>query len=445
MKELTEICDKFITEYLTEHPESILLDLIYKYELSLKVKDYITIIKNNLESIFNNSIEKYIFLKYKFDELKISLTERLFTIEDEYSIVKALKMWLQYDLNNRMVYAEELFKLINVNLCSNKLMLLNKNIETGNIDLDKILKDININISLRDVINNNADTLDLLNKYGNQTNFTNIQYSIHSLYEVCTDGMYDIQNNNALIKHDFGSISNVIYTKTNNLYILCCSIGKMFKYNKHTNIITNCDYPNDYVFIELHPPTINEMCDGNLITIGGEYIDNNIITDKVMIYNTSTDEWSAGPTLPYMVGNHATVIDNSDIYVLSGYSTEQITKVIRYKDDVWESMAPLELGRHRHIAVKSGNIMYAIGGKNGGKLVTNIESYNIHTNQWNTINTNIFNGITKDNTVYDNNECLFYKYEDSNIYCISLDNYTKILKYSNIKHIDIITSKFILI
>ena len=31
------------------------------------------------------------------------------------------------------------------------------------------------------------------------------------------------------------------------------------------------------------------MCDGNLITIGGAYIDTECKTDKVMIYNTSTD------------------------------------------------------------------------------------------------------------------------------------------------------------
>ena len=212
----------------------------------------------------------------------------------------------------------------------------------------------------------------------------------------------------------------------------------MFKYNKRTNVITKCHYPNDYSF-KKYPPTINEMCDGNLITIGGGTRIDKCITDKVMIYKTSTDEWSTGPTLPYVVSNHATFIDNSDIYVISGYSTKLITKVICYKDDVWESVAPLEHGRQRHISVKYGNRIYAIGDKNGY-----IESYNIHTNHWNTIKTNIFNDILNLNTVYDNNECLFYKYEDSNIYCISLDNYTKILKYSIIKHIDTITSKFIL-
>ena len=175
--------------------------------------------------------------------MKISLNEHVFTIEDAYTIVKALTMWLQYDLNNRMKYAEELFKFVTVHLCSNKLMLANKFIDTGNIDLDKIIKDININISVRVSIHNNADTLDLLNMYGNQHNFNNVQCNIHSLYKVCPDGIYDIQNNNALIKHEFGSVSNVIYTKSNNLYILCSSIGKMFKYNKHTNIITNCHYP----------------------------------------------------------------------------------------------------------------------------------------------------------------------------------------------------------
>ena len=444
MKELTEKCDTFITEYLSEHPESELLDLIYKYELSLKLEDYITIINYKLESIFNNLIEKYIFIKYEFDELKISLTERLFTIEDEYSIVKALTMWLQYDLNNRMEYSEEIFKLVNLNLCSNKLMLANKIIETGNIDLDQILKDININISAIYSVHNNPDTLDLLKIYSYQLTFNNIRYSEYSLYKVSTAGIYDIKNNNALIKYDFESVNNVIYTKSNDLYILCCIIGKMFKYNKNTNIITKCDYPNDYLFNEHFPPTINEMCDGNLITIGCTYI-TKVDTDKVMIYNTSTYEWSAGPTLPYVISNHAIIVDTNDIYVISGYSINScITKVMRYKDGVWKSMAPLENGRQRHIAVKYGNNIYAVGGKLGNKLIRNIESYNIHTNQWHTINTDVFNDITKINTVYNNNDCLFYQYENSNIYCISLDNYTQILKYSNIKYIDTKISKFIL-
>ena len=412
--------------------------------------------------------------------MKISLNEHVFTIEDEYTIVKALTMWLQYDLNNRMKYAEELFKFVTVHLCSNKLMLANKIIDTGNIDLDKIIKDININISVRVSIHNNADTLDLLNMYGNQHNFNNIQCNTHSLYKVSTDGIYDIQNNNALIKHEFGSVSNVIYTKSNNLYILCCSIGKMFKYNKHTNSITNCQYPSDYLCNERHPPTINEMCDGNLITIGGAYIDTEVDTDKVMIYNTSTDTWSAGPTLPYVVTNHATVVDNNNIYVISGCSSYGCnTNVIRYKYDVWESMASLEYGIQRHIAVKYGNIIYAISGRyydddddddddddmedndnddddddddmedndnddDDDDDISNIESYNIQTNQWNTIQTDVFNGISKDDTVYDNNTHLFYKYKNRNIYCISLDNYTSKLKYSNIGLVNNITTKFIL-
>ena len=72
----------------------------------------------------------------------------------------------------------------------------------------------------------------------------------------------------------------------------------MFKYNKHTNIITDCHYSNDYVFNEKYPPTINKIFDGNLITIGGEYFDTKVDTDKLMIYNTSNDEWPAGKKFP---------------------------------------------------------------------------------------------------------------------------------------------------
>ena len=87
-----------------------------------------------------------------------------------------------YDLSNRMEYADGLFKFITVNLCSNKLMLANIDIDTGNIELDEIIQNININITVRYCINNNPDTLHLLNKYGNKYNFNNIHYSIYSLY-----------------------------------------------------------------------------------------------------------------------------------------------------------------------------------------------------------------------------------------------------------------------
>ena len=432
MKELSELCDIFITEYLSSHPESEILDLIYKYKLSLKVDDYIVIIKNNLESIFSESVEKYIFIRYTFDELKMSLSQHSFTIENEYSIVKALTIWLKYDLNNRMEYAQELFKLVMVHLCSNTLMLANTDINTGNIDLDEIIKNINIDISVRDCINNNHDTLRLLNMYGNQPNFNNKLFSIYSLYKVCPNGIYDIKNNNALIKHDFGNVSNVIYTKSNTLFILCSSIGKMFKYNKFTNSIITCNYPNDYLFSKVFPPTINEMCDGNLITIGGRYTDCSV-TDRVMIYNTSTDTWSAGPTLPYVVSNHTTVIDNNDIYVICGFSSQCINKVIRYKDNVWKSRSPIKHGRQRHISCKHGNTIYSIGGRNQINPSSSIDSYNILTNQWHMFNTDVFNGINACNSVYDDNEHFFYMYKDKNIYCISLDNFTKTLKYPNVK------------
>ena len=42
------------------------------------------------------------------------------------------------------------------------------------------------------------------------------------------------------------------------MYILYCTIGKLFKYNKLTNIITNCNYIKDYLFNTKYPPSINK-------------------------------------------------------------------------------------------------------------------------------------------------------------------------------------------
>ena len=166
-----------------------------------------------------------------------------------------------------MKHAEELFRFVNIHLCDDTLDLSKININTGNNKLDNIIKHIYIQISLKNYINNDFNLLSLTNNYDNIINLNNIKYSKYVLYKVCKDGIYDIKNNNSIIKHDFGDITNVIYTKSKDLFILCCFTSKMYKYNKQNNIITECRYPKDYIF-EKYPPTINEMKNGNLICIG---------------------------------------------------------------------------------------------------------------------------------------------------------------------------------
>ena len=59
-------------------------------------------------------------------------------------------------------------------------MIGNKNIDTGNSDIDDhIIININIKISPRNCIHNNPETFHLLSLYSNQVNFNIIHYSVY--------------------------------------------------------------------------------------------------------------------------------------------------------------------------------------------------------------------------------------------------------------------------
>ena len=147
------------------------------------------------------------------------------------------------------------------------------------------------------------------------------------------------------------------------------------------------------------------------------------------IYNINTDSWSAGKSLPYGVGCHATVVVDEDIYVIGGVTDSGDTNtVIRYRGGKWHTLAPLLHVRHCHAALVRDNCIYVYGGDDCG--VVKPECYNITTNVWTSLNTDIFNDVRLSNSVYD--ESVIYMYSNNNIYSICLDNNDKTLLYSDV-------------
>ena len=438
-------CDTYLEDYLLKNPASELLDLIYTYNMTLKANEFKVKIKNKIEVIFKESIEKYIFMKLKFSELQRLLKERSLRRKNEYSIIKALTLWFQYDPDNRMQYAKELFSFVNIHLCYDTIDLSNININTGNNNLDNIIKHIYIQISLKNHINNDLDLLNITNDYDNIIELSNIKYNRCTLYKVCEEGIYDVKTNNLLIKHDFKYISKVIYTKSKDLYILCCSISKMYKYNKLNNIISECKYPQDYLFIE-HPPTINEMRNGNLISIGGYSISESTAIDTVMIYDINSNDWLEGPTLPKEMSEHTTIIDNNDIiYVFGGFTNTFVKNLLRYKNGIWEEMKSMNYNKRNHIALQYDNCIYALSGDDNTEDDPKISQYyNIVTDKWCDIDSDVFDDINANNCVYDANECLLYVYDYNDISCISMDNFTESIRFPNIEYIDIPVNKLVL-
>ena len=420
-------CNEFICEYLPTNPSSPLLEYIYTYEMGISPEEILLKVKSQLESVYTETLEKYVFLRTTFTQLLTIISNRELNARDEYAIVKCVVMWVLYDVEDRLTHANSLLELIDCSLCSKSMMLENKSINTNVPLLDKLLQQLHIKISIL----NDECTKGLIRQYAvERINAIEvprevpgaIKSSSKSICHVSEDGIYNTATKERLVQYNFGKVDYVIYTTKQLLFIFSFSEGKMYKYNNATKEVVVCSDPTNYYFDWL--PTVNETSDGRLVVIGG-LRSNWSYSNEVRYYDIANDSWSKGQSLPYVVGAHATVVDGDDIYVIGG---DNVNNVIRYRNGTWQTLSPLLNNRYRHIAVLESNCIYVYGGDNR----TDCECYDILTDQWSVVDNAVYKNINYYNSVIDVNKRLLYTCEDVNVYSISLDNNIKSLVYKNV-------------
>ena len=418
-------CNEFICEYLPTNPSSPLLEYIYTYEMGISPEEILLKVKSQLESVYTETLEKYVFLRTTFTQLLTIISNRELNARDEYAIVKCVVMWVLYNVEDRLTHANSLLELIDCSLCSKSMMLENKSINTNVPLLDKLLQQLHIKISIL----NDECTKGLIRHYGvERINAIEvprevpgaIKSSSKSLCHVSKDGIYNTATKERLVQYNFGAVNYVIYTTKQLLFILSFSKGKMYKYNNATKEVVVCSYPTNYCFD--WSPTVNETSDGRLVVIGGWW-SNGSYSNEVRYYDIANDSWSKGQSLPYAVGAHTTVVDGDDIYVIGG----NVNKVIRYRNGSWQTLSPLLNNRDCHIAMLDGNCIYVYGG-----IRTDCECYDILTDQWSVVDNAVYTNIKSYNSIIDVNKRLLYTYDDVNVYSISLDNNIKSLLYKNV-------------
>ena len=419
-------CNEFICEYLPTNPSSPLLEYIYTYEMGISPEEILLKVKSQLESVYTETLEKYVFLRTTFTQLLTIISNRELNARDEYAIVKCVVMWVLYDVEDRLTHANSLLELIDCILCSKSIMLENKSINTNVPLLDKLLQQLHIKISIL----NDEFTKGLIRQYAvERINAIEvprevpgaIKSSSKSLCHVSDYGIYNTATKERLVQYNFSEVDNVIYTTKQLLFILSFIGGKMYKYNNATKEVVVCSYPTNYYFDWL--PTVNETSDGRLVVIGGSR-SNRSCSNEVRYYDIANDSWSKGQSLPYDVGAHTTVVDGDDIYVIGG----NVNNVIRYRNGRWQTLSPLLNNRHCHIAILDDNCIYVYGGDNR----TDCECYDILTDQWSVVDNAVYTNINYTNSVIDVNKRLLYTCDDVNVYSISLDNNIKYLLYKNV-------------
>ena len=419
-------CNEFICEYLPTNPSSPLLEYIYTYEMGISPEEILLKVKSQLESVYTETLEKYVFLRTTFTQLLTIISNRQLNARDEYAIVKCVVMWVLYDVEDRLTHANSLLELIDCSLCSKNMMLENKSINTNVPLLDKLLQQLHIKISIL----NDECTKGLIRHYGvERINAIEvprevpgaIKSSSKSLCHVSEDGIYNSATKERLVQYNFSAVDYVIYTTKQLSFIFSFIGGKIYKYNNATKEVVVCSDPTNYYFDCL--PTINETSDDRLVVIGG-WRSNVSYSNEVRYYDIANDSWSKGQSLPYGVGHHTTVVDGDDIYVIGG----NVNNVIRYRNGTWQTLSPLLNNRYCHIAMLDDNCINVYGGDNR----TDCECYDILTDQWSVVDNAVYTNINYYNSVIDVNKRLLYTREDDNVYSISLDNNIKSLLYENV-------------
>ena len=424
---LIKECDQFLNNYLNDNPSSELIEIIYDHCTSVSVDTIISRMKENFQLIFTECVEKYVFLRLKFDTLCEILKLREFTTDNEYYIIRGVISWVLYDLENRIIHAKKLFPNINCTKCRKSLMLDNEEIDTGNLQLDYTIQQLNLKIS----IINDSTSLKLINLYkiGNLNisfdDYYNDSNRKLTLCRIQKDSIFSIKHNTKILAYSFGSVNRIIYIR-DYLYTINFIDGKMYKYNTLSNDVFECSYPCNYEFTLGYHPMVTSTVNGFMLN-GGRY--NNTNSLNVCIYNMSTNTWINSKSSPYNIYRHATISDGDDIYVIGGFidNKNATNKVIRFRNNEWTTMSPLLSNRVNHTAILYNKCIYVYG----GDTEMTPECYDISTDKWSSNDTNVFNGITYSNSVYDECNRLFYMSVSKQIYSISIDDAIKTLVYDD--------------
>ncbi len=129
--------------------------------------------------------------------------------------------------------------------------------------------------------------------------------------------------------------------------------------------------------------------DKKIFVIGG-FDRNGKATDIVEVYDTVNNSWGKVSPMPeklHHVGAAASTTSNNEIYVVGGYKNGWIATdsmfIYNTDTDTWDSGPTMPTARGALTVQFIDGILYAVGGANKTVLSTN-ESFNVKTNTWET-------------------------------------------------------------
>ena len=116
---------------------------------------------------------------------------------------------------------------------------------------------------------------------------------------------------------------------------------------------------------------------------GGSTVYNSVsgISNKVYIYDLTTDTWEQGPDLPVAIFKHTAEVYGNRVYLLGGYSDHVLNTVyvLDLANNIWAQGSSLNTPRFLHTSTLMDKTIYTIGGFTGSKGLSQMEALELPT------------------------------------------------------------------
>ncbi|XP_043929337.1 kelch-like protein 35 [Protopterus annectens] len=141
-------------------------------------------------------------------------------------------------------------------------------------------------------------------------------------------------------------------------------------------------YGNEQTSVRTRPRRFMN-CKEVIVTIGGCDKKGHLKLYNTDLYNPDNRRWTTLACMPgYTRSEYATCILKNDIYVSGGHMNSTDVWMLNTKLNFWIKLASLNKGRWRHRMVSLQGRLYAVGGFDGFKRLSNVECYDPFSNQW---------------------------------------------------------------
>lgn len=153
------------------------------------------------------------------------------------------------------------------------------------------------------------------------------------------------------------------------------SFGGTLEPNEYSNKLYEFD-PESNIWTELAEipfagETKGEIVDGKLYIIGGY---NGVVSNRIDVYNLSTNEWEDNFEMPVGISAHATAIIDKKIYLVGDFSNLTSVAYFDTSDSDFQ-MLTNNLNERRHCAAEGvKGSLFAIGGNTASNIESSITS-----------------------------------------------------------------------